>query len=178
MKIKLKAYRNFVVLHLSGIFLTYSLLSCVQPWSLYSGCLYLWSGQVVCSQLPVGSLCLSLRSFFRPHSCIGNIATVPQTPWLHRKQALNNQKSSVQSSRVYVGNGFSLLPFQHVQVRQRQISADHEGKGFIIKLTIRMGSQSVLLNTDWLRLRGTLAGTSAVGWITNALKPLWLYWGS
>lgn len=51
-------------------------LSCVQPQSGYLSCWYLWSGQVAYRQLPAKGLCLSLRSFFRPHSCIWNIATV------------------------------------------------------------------------------------------------------
>lgn len=129
-------------------------------------CLYLWSGLVACSQLPVESLCLSLRSFFRPHSCIWNIATAPQTPWLHTKQAPNNQKSLVQLHWAYASNEFSLLPFQSVRVR-RQTSASCEGKGFtLVSRTDSPSTSSGLVNTGWPSFRGAVAGTCAVGCVT------------
>lgn len=117
---------------------TLQVLSCVQLRSCYSSSRISDVDKLSAARFLL-KVCLSLRSCFRPHSCIGNIATGASDSMVTQETALNNPESSVQSSGVNASNRVSLLPF-NVQVRRRRIAACREGKGFVIELLTMEGA--------------------------------------
>lgn len=81
-----------------------------------------WSRQVACSQLPLKSLLFSEVIFQTSQLYLKHSNCLPQIPWLHMEQALNNQKSLAQMSECMLGVDVQCL-FQLAWVIKRQISS-------------------------------------------------------
>jgi hypothetical protein len=68
-----------------------------------------WSRQVACSQLPLKSLLFSEVIFQTSQLYLKHSNCLPQIPWLHMEQALNNQKSLAQMSECMLGGDVQYL---------------------------------------------------------------------